>query len=96
MNARTDLESAPRIVSAKGDGDGGPRHSVDLSSTGVRAVPGSARSYCHDYARGKQPGRTRHTSTAIGNPRRDEGFSGMPQASLPARTVISEVVANDE
>ena len=37
----------------------------------------------------------RHTSTAIGKPRWDEGFPGMPQASLPARTAIGEVVAND-
>ena len=46
------------------------RHiSVDLSSAGARAVPGSARSHCRDCARGKQPGRTRHTSTAIGKPK---------------------------
>ena len=37
----------------------------------------------------------RHASTAIGKPRWDEGFPGMPQASFPTLTVISEVVAND-
>ena len=37
----------------------------------------------------------RHTSTAIEKPRWDEGFPSMPQASLPALTAISEVVANE-
>ena len=95
MNARTDLEIGRGIVSAKGESDGGPRHFLDVSSAGTCAVPGSARSHCRDCAQGKQPGRTRHTSTAIEKLRCDAGFTGMPQESLPALTAISEVVAND-
>ena len=37
----------------------------------------------------------RHTSTAIEQPGWDEGFPGMPQASSPTLTAVSEVVAND-
>jgi len=37
----------------------------------------------------------RHTSTATGKPRWDEGFPGMPQASSPIRTAISKVFASD-
>ena len=58
-------------------------------------MPGSARSHCRECAQGKQPGRPRHSSTVIGKPRWDEGFPGMPQASFPTLTVISEIVAND-
>ena len=37
----------------------------------------------------------RHTSTAIEKLRWDEGFTGMPQESLPTLTAINEVVTND-
>ena len=37
----------------------------------------------------------RDTSTAIEKLRWDEGFTGMPQESLPTLTAINEVVAND-
>ena len=95
MNARTDLE-------------GGPAHSVGgrrgrwrsaafpgCKQCGSVRCLGSARSHCcRDCAQGKQPGRTRHTSTATGKPRWDEGFPGMPRASSPTRPAVSEVVAN--
>jgi len=94
VNARTDREAARRTVSAKGEGDGGPRHSVGVSSAGACAVAAAHALTALTVYRASSQAALRHTSTAIGKRGWDKGFPDMPQASLPTRTAISEAVAN--
>ena len=82
-------------MSAKGEGDGGPRHFLGVSRQ-ERALCRAAHALTAvTVPSASSQAAPRHTSTAIEKPRRDEGFPGMPQESLPTLTAISEVVAND-
>src|ERR1017187_6627952 len=74
---------ARRTVSAKGEGDGGLRHYLDVSSAGACAVPAAHAHTAVTVPRASSqaaPGTPRRPSR---NPGWDEGFPGMPQASSP-------------
>ena len=94
MNARTDLKAARRAVSAKGEGDGGPRHYLGIAVQ-ERALCRAAHALTAVPApRASSQAAPLHTSTAIEKPRWDGAFPGMSQESLPTLTAISEVITN--